>query len=362
MVSLCNLTKQLISIPSAHPSLDQLVHIVSFVGEYFSDTQFYIREYVDGGFPSIVISNKDTKDFDIIFSGHLDVVPADNNQFKPHEDENYIFGRGAYDMKSGVAVMMHILKNFKRTDISIALMLTTDEEIGGFHGTKYLLETQGYNARVALIPDGGYKESQIALEEKGILQLKISTVGMSAHGSRPWQGDNAIEKLMKAISIVQEELEKEKTDDKEYRYTTGILSTITGGTVNNSVPESASATFDIRYTETFLVENFISTIKNNIASCNSTVDVLMCEPCVSVSQDNYYVSQYVQAAQSCGVRLCFSHDYGASDARFFSAKGIPVILSQPSGDGMHSEFERVRIESIKMYKHIVQNFIDNFVV
>ncbi len=347
----------MIEIPSEQSKKEELFLIISFVKEYFANTNVVIREYECNGFPSIVISNKETKEFDIILSGHLDVVPADVSQYTVEETDEYICGRGAYDMKSGVAVMMSVLKHFTRDDISVALMLTTDEETGGFYGTKYLVEEIGYRARVVIIPDGGYKESQMALKEKGILQLKLSTTGISAHGSRPWQGDNAIESLMRSIAIVQTELDKEKTNDAQYWYTTGTLSTISGGNAKNSVPDSAFATFDIRYTETFSVEQFVSIVQNQVSVHKTKVEVLLCEPCVFVSSDDTYVRQYVHAATSCGVDIVFSHDYGASDARFFAAKYIPVILSQPSGEGMHGSDEKVFKESLRLYKDILMVFI-----
>ncbi len=356
------LTKQLIEIPSEQSRSEELFRIVSFVKEYFYGTDFVIREHECNSVPSIVVSNTDSKSFDVVLSGHLDVVPADRSQYIAQEDDMYIYGRGAYDMKSGVAIMMHVLRHLQRTDMSVALMLTTDEETGGFNGTKYLLEHAGYSARVAVIPDGGYKESQIALKEKGIAQIRVSTAGVGAHGSRPWEGDNAIESLMRAITSIQIELEKEKTDDVAHWYTTNTLSTISGGNARNSVPDAAEATFDIRYTESTDIHSLLQRVTDVGDQCGAAVSVLFQEPCVCVSADNVYVRQYIDAMTTCDVVPVLSHDYGASDARFFAAKQIPVILSQPFGDEMHGPHERVNKQSMSVYMSTLNSFLQHFQV
>ena len=78
----------------------------------------FIEEYVFNGYKNLVISNTLEKDLDIIFCGHIDVVPANSYEFS--EDSENIYGRGTIDMKGGVAVMLELFNNVS-TNKKIAL-------------------------------------------------------------------------------------------------------------------------------------------------------------------------------------------------------------------------------------------------
>ncbi|MDI1352580.1 MAG: M20/M25/M40 family metallo-hydrolase, partial [bacterium] len=129
---------------------------------------------------------------------HIDVVPADPNMFTLAVKDHRIVGRGVLDMKLGVAYYIEFLKelgasNLKNYDIGV--MLTSDEEVGGMNGVRYLLDEQGYRGKIGFLPDGGF-DWKIEEAAKGILWIKIKVHGVASHGSRPWLGVNAINNLI----------------------------------------------------------------------------------------------------------------------------------------------------------------------
>lgn len=355
------LAQHLIKSPSTHGRPHAMDDVVALVEAYMTRPDLTIRKYEFSDYPSIVISNTEDYELDIILSGHLDVVDAQPEQFTPTITDGWLYGRGAMDMKTPVAVMMNTFLAQYKTGLKMALLLTTDEEIGGFRGTKELLDTIGYRSTVAFVPDGGYRHDQIALKEKGVIRLHIAVEGVSAHSSRPWQGDNAIFRLMELtrdIETYHQRLKADATDDEWY--TTINLSQVAGGEAMNTVPENAVADYDIRYTEDQSPEEIIDRIEDIAAKYDATVDVLTVGPNVFVDQENPYVQQYVSAMKACGIDVRYTRDFGASDARFFAGYDIPVVISQPFGLDWHNSAERVQVESVEAFEQILTSFITNF--
>lgn len=357
------LLTQLITIESTHERVEKagLHEIIDWVYHFFDSEDYCITRFEYNGYPSIVISNTEDRDVDIIFSGHLDVVYGDASLFVPRTEGDWLYGRGAMDMKCGVAVMMNVFKQHAATGPKMALMLTTDEEIGGFSGTKQLLDIEGYSAAVALIPDGGYAHHQIATKEKGIIRVQISVEGVSAHASRPWLGQNAIYTMMELIGDIrsyQDRLHQGAVDTDWY--TTLNLSRLGGGEAMNTVPSEAVADFDIRFVETESPEEIIARLEDICAKYDAELEVLTVGANVYVEQSNPYLQQYQAAIESVGETVQYTRDYGASDARFFALHNIPTILSQPYGKDWHHPDERVSIKSVHMFEAIVDRFVSQF--
>ena len=140
------LTKKLIQIESIRSKPERLKEVVDVAADYFKDTKMIIKKYVSNDKPSVMILTKETKHPKLILNGHLDVIEAEKDQFKPKIEGDKLIARGAGDMKGACATMMVIMKKLYQQNpkLSFALMLTTDEEIGGFDGVKYLLEKEKY--------------------------------------------------------------------------------------------------------------------------------------------------------------------------------------------------------------------------
>jgi hypothetical protein len=105
-------------------------------------------------------------------------------------------------MKGELAILLEIFRAFheRYPGISLGMAVTSDEEIGGEHGTRFLFEKAGIRCGVAIVPDSG-SLNEIAVEEKGILHLKIVARGSAGHASRPWLVDNLTSRASAAPSI-----------------------------------------------------------------------------------------------------------------------------------------------------------------
>ena len=347
--NIVNNTCKLISFPTYQGNDSAFKELFSYVESQMSE--FFIRDiivnYNNHDNHNLLISNVETTDFDVIYYGHVDVVR--NDIYKAKIVKNRLYGRGAIDMKGQVAVMMEVLKN-SNTSKKVGLLLTSDEEVGGFCCQTI---AKDLNAKIVIMPDGG-KNFDLIVEEKGLAQLEITATGTSAHGSEPFNGDNAIIKLMNLyndlISIYP--IPKSK-DDWRLSIT---LSKLNGGDANNKVPSSAVMALDIRYTSNDNINRIINYIRNY--SDDVSLKVLDIEPVFYLDQDLDIVKDFINKAEKIlNNKLVITKCSAGSDAPYFSSKDIPVIIINPIGDYWHNPNEYAEIESYytlyKIFKSIL---------
>lgn len=133
-------------------------------------------------------------------------------------------------MKGGVAPMMRLVKDLATEERpSLGLMETSDEEIGGFDGARHLMNEGVYEPSFALSaePDTwGSDGIQIVYQQKGVYWVEAAAFGETAHGSRPWKGENTVELAWEWYDAVQEMFER---SDKDTWETTVNLGSLQGG-------------------------------------------------------------------------------------------------------------------------------------
>jgi succinyl-diaminopimelate desuccinylase len=223
-------------------------------------------------------------------------------------------------------------------------LITGDEETGGFNGAKKVLSEISSEFCIAL--DGGCVDN-IVTKEKGMLNLRLVSLGRAAHGARPWLGVNAIQRLAADIAKVQG-LFAESTADHWHK--TANLGIIQGGEAPNQVPDRAEAVFNIRYTEYDDIDELIGQIR---ARVDSEVVVEMREP-VFRGGESRYLGILLEEAE--GATATFEH--GASDARFLSEYGIDGVVWGADGDASaHGPDEHVNIQSVDRLYGVLDRFI-----
>lgn len=292
----------------------------------------------------------------VVLNGHLDVVPAGSEQFIPYVEEGKIIGRGSFDMLGAVAVMMHVTAELVKQPLSckVMLALVPDEETGGQKGTGFLV-SQGLVGDVVIC--GETTNLNIAVEAKGILQLQIETNGVSAHGSRPWLGDNAI---LNALDTYQkiEMLPMFQKSTAYFKQPSLNLARIQAGQAINQVPDRCTMDLDIRY----LPGQQPDMIVNEIAQLvNGTVTVLGEGPPVQTNPEEAAIRQLKESAEKVlGRDVLFFGQDGAADTRFYAAHGIPAVEFGPSGANHHGKNEYVEIDSLMEFSAILQHYILHF--
>jgi succinyl-diaminopimelate desuccinylase len=286
------LCSSLVQFNSAHPE-GRTVECVQFIKDYFEEHGIENEVHANDPIkPNIVGKIYGSTGKKILWLGHLDVVPEGKPEGWTHPaysgkitDDGWIWGRGTSDMKgacSAAMVAARILNELEEPpENSVEFWFTADEEIGGGEGARWLSESGRLKGDVCVIGDGnggGLELPSIDLGCKGGAGTTLIARGKTAHGSTPYLGDNAIEKLIKVIPWVKKiaeyklELPKEldgpiassidfymKTQDigteeqreaikRLFHYPTVACNIINGGVKTNVVPDYAEAQFDIRLT------------------------------------------------------------------------------------------------------------------
>ena len=349
------LTKKLIEFKSTRENLDELKKIVDFVDSYLGDG-FVKERFEKNGKHSLVVSSSKDRHSKIMFVGHLDVVEAEEIQFHPIIEGDKLFGRGALDMKGPDAVMIQLFKDMKDQKLPISLMLTTDEEVGSKDGVEYLLKEEGFSADFAIIPDGG-ENFDLIIKGKGVLHLHVTALGASTHGSRPWEGVNALDKLIDFYEELKNDFPKEPCGDPDHWHNTINLGVMKGGQAANIVPDKAEMDLDIRFVEPWTVSKMHTYVLEK-ASGNVKVELLSYGEVVSTPKDHPMVVKFKEATEEVLRREAkFAVEHGATDGRFFSEKGIPTIITYPVGGNIHAKDEWVSIRSLYQLYDIFKKFL-----
>lgn len=191
----------------------------------------------------------------LLFNGHLDVVPVGDRsawKFDPFSGEVFdgkIWGRGATDMKSGIAAMSiaaGLLASKHELKGNLYITAFAGEETDSI-GAKHFVEHNSLEDLGSIIvtePTG----LDIVIAEKGALWLEFETFGKTAHGSQPHTGVNAIEHMMSLLKAVKEAWEKIPYSRDPYLSQPTInIATISGGVKTNVVPDRCIATIDLRF-------------------------------------------------------------------------------------------------------------------
>lgn len=350
------LIRDLVRFPTTEGNPAAIRSCAAYISSCLKRKGIIVREHERNGKISVVALFEDTKSPDIFLNAHFDVVPASSPLFEPRQEGGKLYGRGSEDCKAQVALLILLMQHFSKgkEKPSIGIMLTSDEEVHGADGVRFLIEDLGYRCKFAVVADGG-DNFDIVTKHKGVLQVRVSAAGKTAHSSRYWEGgENAIEKLMGAYSKIKKMFPV--LSGPEWK-TTATLSKIAGGKALNQVPDYAELYLDIRLTENDSEDSVMKQLSSvggisveKVASCGM----------LNTDVNNKYISLLQKSAELVlkrKVRTYYEH--GATDARYFSEAGIPAILFKPIGFGAHSETEHVLISSLEPYFNIMLDFISH---
>jgi succinyl-diaminopimelate desuccinylase len=290
----------------------------------------------------------------IVFHGPLDVVPGRPEQFVPRTEGDRLFGRGAYDMKGGLASMMVATGDLsKQSDVRVHLVVVSDEESDEItqRGSDYLVE-QGYTGDFAIT--GEPTDLHIGVQAKGVLAMRLEVSGRAAHGSTPWLGDNAV---LKAIDVFRqiESMPFSRESSEMFDRPSISLGRIIGGDAINKVPDLCGLDVDVRYLPGQDPEQILDSVRE-IPDVQVT-KVFIRDPAI-VERSNPYV-QLLASAVAEGTpadRISVGRD-GASDAISFIEAGVPAVEFGPEGAGHHGPEEWVSIPSLARYRAALVEFV-----
>ena len=307
-------------------------------------------------------------------SGHMDVVAAgDLSQWKTDpfiltNIDGKLYGRGATDMKAGLAAMVlamisihdhHLLKHG-----TLRLMASFGEEIGE-QGSK-LLKNKGYMRDVDALLIGEPTGYQIAIAHKGSMDVRFTSHGTEAHSSRPQNGYNAINPLMKLLIEDNRFFNHSLKTNSQLGKLTFSTTIFNGGDQVNSIPALAQAEANIRTIPEFNNAEVEKNLKEMIAKQNKAgakvdLDVYMSEPSIETNGQ----SKFIKLAQKIGAEFVgkaiptFALNPVTDASNLIIDKGpdFPLAIFGPGNDTPHQVNEYVDQE---MYLKFIDIYIALF--
>ncbi|MHA2620973.1 MAG: M20 family metallopeptidase [bacterium JZ-2024 1] len=341
---------------------DELKAIIDDAEAFFSGKGLFHSRYEVNGKHSLVVTFRETRSPEIMFAGHLDVVDAEPEQYIPRREGDRLWGRGALDMKGPTATIMQLVADLADEGMrpDIGLMLTTDEEVGSPDGVAHLILKEGWGARFAIIPDGG-EDFALVVGEKGALHFRVRATGKSAHGSRTWEGENALDKLVQFYGMLRSAggFPAEPCGIPEHWHPTLNLGRINGGKKVNIVPDEGVMELDMRFPEPWTSETALALVQSTMAQFSGlSLEVTTRGEVVYTPPDNPYLRKFAEIVkQEIGRAPVTTREHGATDGRFFAEKGIPIIILYPVGGGIHSREEWVSVSSLGTLYRIFRTFV-----
>jgi len=357
------LTQELVRVPSFSGDAQNLSRIAEIISGEMSRDGFTIQLLeAEEGLTNVVgtFQGSDTAPW-ILFNGHTDVVPVASDKewivepFSAEIRDERIYGRGACDMKGGLAAMLAapkiVFNLFPEYKGNIILTATVDEEIGSDKGMKYVVE-QGIKADMGIVCEP--TELKIVNVSKGLLWLKLMTKGKSAHGAMPEQGVNAIFKMSKILKRL------EGYDFKQGRHKvlgkpTVNVGRISGGERPNVVPDSCEAEIDIRYLPNQSHSKVINDLKKLIENLkkkdhqiDAEIDIIRYRSPVEISKEEAVIKTIMKGAKRIlGKYPKFQGMLSPGDSAHLVNAGIPSVMFGPGQEQLaHSTNEWIAIDDI----------------
>lgn len=287
----------------------------------------------------------------LLFSGHVDVVPAGEgwtrDPFGGEVEDGRVWGRGTGDMLGGVAAA--VAAAARRPGLPSALLLTTDEETG-MAAAVHAVE-EGLLRGVEAVVVGEPTSLDVGLAEKGVLWLRVTTAGRNAHGSMPHLGDNAAVRLARVVAAI-EAMPPFAGDHRLLGQPTRNLGTLHSGEAVNQVPALGRAEYDVRYLPGTDVREVLEAFRAAIAASGerATVEVLSHHPPFEVAAEHPLVQRAqaaVAAARGGRAPRLLGLPYG-TEASKFAPEGVACVILGPGEAALaHTNRESVPVEALE---------------
>ncbi len=307
----------------------------------------------------------------LMLNGHTDTVSVENMTVDPFDAriaDGKLYGRGALDMKAGIAAQIGAIQSLIESGIQlkgdVVLALVADEEYASI-GTEAVVAE--YQADAAIICEP--TDLNIVIAHKGFAWIKIDIIGRAAHGSLPHRGIDAIVKAGHLLTAIEKYAQNELT-----RKTHPLLgspsihaSLIRGGTELSTYPDYCKVELERRNLPgedrqmvTQEMQQLLQGLHARDDQFKADVDVFFFRPAFEISRDQPIVQSIRTAFEStCNRTPAFEGMWAWLDSAILAQAGIPAVIFGPSGDGEHAAIEYVDVESvITTAKVLVQTIMD----
>lgn len=296
----------------------------------------------------------------LLWNGHLDTVGVEGmaDPFRPRQENGLVYGRGAYDMKAGLAAAMGAIDALRRgggAPGDVILAGVCDEEYASL-GTQALVREFRAEGALVLEPSG----LGVGTSHKGFVWLEVVVRGRAAHGSNYREGRDAILRMGRFLVALDSQRRRLMAREHPYLGSPSLhASLISGGKELSTYPDSCLLQLERRTLpgesqEDALseVETLLRQVREEEAAGGEPGEEGDWQVRTLLSRSAYEVSpqeRVVRALQegfrrALGKEPCFTGSYPWTDAVLLGQAGIPAVIFGPGGGGAHAAVEYVSEE------------------
>lgn len=313
------------------------------------------------------------------FNGHTDVVPLGDEAawtmppFGAEQKDGFMYGRGATDMKSGVAAFAAAAIDFVAAtppDGAIILAITGDEEGEALDGTVALLDYMQAHDEAMSVCLVGEPTSPDQLGEmmkigrRGSLNAYFTVTGVQGHSAYPHRAKNPMPAMARLMDRLSSHVLDSGTDHFDAS-TLAVVTIDTGNPVSNVIPAETRATVNVRFNDAHSSDSVTAWLTKEVDAVAAEFGVTIAMR-VTVSGESFItppgaLSDLVSAAVEAetGIKPVLSTTGGTSDARFVKDH-CPVVEFGLVGKSMHQVDERVEVAQIDKLKSIYTRILRDY--
>jgi len=314
----------------------------------------------------------------LVFLGHTDVVPPGpldawtSPPFEPTIRDGRLYGRGAADMKSGVAAMTLALEDFVSADPrhrgTVALLLTSDEEGVGKDGVRRVADEfrrRGQRIDWCVVGEPSSREKLgdlIRVGRRGSLTGRLHVRGVQGHVAYPDRAKNPIHMLAPALA----ELAATRWDDGNDAFppTSFQISNLNAGTgADNVIPGVLDAVFNFRFGTASSAVSLRERVERILKDCgvDATIDWWLSGEPFLTREGPLRAAVVAAIGEHCGVTPEASTGGGTSDGRFIAPLGAEVVELGPVNASIHKIDESVSLAELerlpRLYRSIAERLL-----
>jgi len=361
------LSKQVIEIPSISGDEKQ---VMEHAKKLLEDIGVHVEVLGSEDRPIIYACINPEAEKQIIFNGHLDVVPIakpdawTKDPWKPVVEDGMLYGRGSSDMKSSCATMIHLLEILKDMDLplSVGVHLVPDEERGAAAGSKIVVDkiVAGELRRPDYVVIGEQSNLQVRVAERGMFGYQVKFYGRAAHtAASRVTGINAIAKASKGVLALEHHIDK---FHEWIGHPMQSVNIIQAGTVSNQVPAECTITVDRRLIIGETADDVVAEVKADLDKAGEGDPDWKWEIIAPKKEDGswqYTPANYTSPDSELGkafkkaVKTALDTEpelyvtwAGSTDGRLYRQAGMQTIGFGPIGGGAHGPDEFVYIDSL----------------
>jgi acetylornithine deacetylase/succinyl-diaminopimelate desuccinylase-like protein len=370
------LLRDLVRLPSLGPSAAATAEALDVLAAFLRRAGIeVVITASDEGVPTLLARlDSGRPGANLLLQGHIDVVPVDvgwaRDPFGAEVDDGFIHGRGACDMKAGIASFAGLMAALRSSDSlwggSVTLLVDVDEEIGSDHGLIPYIATHGlaeYDWAICAEPT----DLRPYLGNRGLLWITVTVQGMAAHAGIPSAGRNPIPLAAKIIDALP--TATGAAGPYGSRPSSLTVTTFHSGTVVNSIADTAVFTIDRRLVPGESADVVFAEIDDAVRRAareygdpdgyTVRTDVTKRWPPCLVEASSPLAVAAQGAAAAVSANSEFGFDEACNDASFLSEAGVPTIIWGPGEpDLAHASNERVAVSDVaramKMYAIAVE--------